>query len=392
MDSHNRRKFLAATTSSIIGGLLASEALASSRPLSNIAPALQPDDKPQPINAISLGFYNPQLESFIKVVPNDISMMSAAPGSTKSMPGPQVAETIKVTANKQDLSTANKEVSKIRQKGKVETPRDLSDITAPPAFTFKNNIRNAKFLSNGDPAFKQKKARVDFNGMFVAKDNWSKNDQGSLMVKIGFDEFKNPENCQKVSSATVGGAFTVASVNSIVPAFSGDQIIIDTCDVDGGLKLSFNLVDVFDPSDRTLAGKILAAVKSISDFHGTGKITAAVLPYVTAASTILDIFGSHILNTSEQDKQLWSFTQEAILETGSGLLRHKLLPGFYFIGGFSKFEKENGSMDGLPDWKNYMVTGPDGVGGNPFLLLRMKDGKPTPVDFSYVVIGVSYAS
>jgi hypothetical protein len=391
MESHNRRKFLATTTSSIVGGLIASEAFATTRPLSNVASALQPDDKPQPINAISLGFYNPQLEHLLKVVPTDISKMSESQRTIKSMPNTQAAETIKLTATKQDLSTANKQVSTMRQKGKVE-PQDLSELKAPPAFTFKNNIRNAKFLSAGDPAFVQKKARVDFNGMFVAKDNWAKNDQGSLMVKIGFDKFKNTQTCQEISDATVGGAFTVPFVNSIVPAFSGDQIIIDTCGVEGGLKLSFNLVDVFDNTDRGLAGKILAAVKELSDFHGTGKIINAFLPYVTAGSKILDIFGSQVLNTSEEDKQLWSFTQEAILETGSGLFRHKLLPGFYFVGGFSKFEKENGSQDGLPDWKNYMVNGPEGMGGNPFLLLRLKDGKPIPVDFSYVVIGVSYAS
>ena len=391
MESHNRRKFLAATTSSIIGGLLANKAFATTRPLANVGRALHPDEKPQPINAISVGFYNPQLENFLKDVSTGISKTSEQQDAPTTMPNSQAAETITVTATRKDLATANREVSAIRKKAKLE-PQDQSDVTPPANFAFKNNIRNAKFLSNGDPAFKQKKARVDFNGMFVAKDNWAKNDHGSLMVKIGFDKFKNTQTCQEISNATVGGAFTVPFVNSIVPAFSGDQIMIDTCGVEGGLKLSFNLVDVFDAADRTLAGKILGAVKAISEFHGTGKIIDAFLPYVTAASTILDIFGSSILNTSEQDKQLWTFTQEAILETGTGLLRHKLLPGFYFVGGFSKFEKENGTQDGLPDWKKYMVNGPDGIGGNPFLLLRMKDSKPVPVDFSYVVIGVSYAS
>src|SRR6185295_8244831 len=278
MESNNRRKFLAVTTSSLIGGLLAKEALGAAQPLLNVAPALQPDDKPQPINAISVGFYNPQLENFLKVVPTDSLKESAKQSTNKSMPNAQAAETFTLTATKKDLSAANKHVSTMRQKGKLE-PQDLSELKAPPAFAFKNNIRDARFLSSGDPTFKQKKARVDFNGMFVAKDNWAKNDQGSLMVKIGFDKFKNTQTCQEISDATVGGAFTVAFANSIVPAFSGDQIIIDSCGVEGGLKLSFNLVDVFDATDRSLAGKILAAVKAISDFHGTGKIINAFLPY-----------------------------------------------------------------------------------------------------------------
>lgn len=362
----NRRNFLRAGSVSLASSLLLHNALQQCQ-AKDIETAwlsrssAPPDDEPA-VENISVGYWS---KSEIK--DNEPLRLQSLPTLRRD------ADVLRLQRGPEGLS--------------VRGVKSINKDDIPSGAAFKPDVVAADNLSSGEPRFAEKGVKVLLHGMFANGRQWSDGDRGSFQMKLVFKPYENC--CDKISSASIGALF-VARKNDLVAEISSGFVAFDGApiDKDAGLKMSFDLVDVYDPRDRGLVLTILDTVAKLSSLEGILGTAGVAAPYIAAGSAILDALGIHLLSDPQQNTQLWSNKNFVQFFLGNTPNTRKLKRGTYFIGGQPK-------AGGLPAWGTYELRASDpGNTGEKLYLFKDNPEKNRldPVDFTYVMISVDYAS
>lgn len=265
--------------------------------------------------------------------------------------------------------------------------RVFNENEIPRGAPFEADVVAAENLPEGERDFLTKGAKVTLRGVFAAGHQWSDNDLGTFLMNIGFKPYDT--GCQKVSSVSFAAPF-VARRNELIPAISTSFTVGDRLPVDsGGLKLSFDLVDVADDRDKGVVKSILDKLEELPPFKEKSAVVlgAATGPFVVAASAVVEILGQKYLPQNPANKVIWSRGVETELTVGSAGLAPKLRRGVYFVGGRSRL------AGGLPAWGEYQLRAADvGNTGEKRYLYRRQGDRVVPADFTYVILDIDFAT
>jgi hypothetical protein len=152
--------------------------------------------------------------------------------------------------------------------------------------------------------------------------------------------------------------------------------------------LAFDLVDVADPADIPVVGKIFNLVAPLG-LEGLLNAHGPSGAFIEPASRILELFGKDYLRRSANNQRLWSFANPVIFSVGSTYGEVKLRRGVYFIGGLARKTRT------FPPWGDYQLRAADPNNSGPKVYLYRKadaSGKLARSDFTYAILSIDYAT